>query len=314
MTIAHQRHITLRRSGAALAAATLLAATSACTPSDEPTGRQTTLAARTATETPTTATPTSTPATTTTPTTTTPAQPTKTEAPEPATAAHKPTAKPKPVVTYRTVLEPGDNGPKVREAQARLRQIGWFDGDVSDSYGPRTTASVKGFQGKRGFPVTGVLDQRTWDRLLAMTRKPTTDELNNVKAAPKPTKLSWDVDKRCLTGRVMCISKETRSLTWVIDGVPQYQFDVRFGSDELPTREGTFYVFKKMEYVISNLYHTPMPYSMFFSGGQAVHYSSNFARLGYSGASHGCVNVRDSNGIKRLFNESRIGDKVVVHW
>jgi lipoprotein-anchoring transpeptidase ErfK/SrfK len=147
-----------------------------------------------------------------------------------------------------------------------------------------------------------------------MTRKPTKDELNNVKAAPKPTKLTWDVDKRCLTGRVMCISKETRSLTWVIDGVPQYQFDVRFGSDELPTREGTFYVFKKMEYVISNLYHTPMPYSMFFSGGQAVHYSSNFARLGYSGASHGCVNVRDYNGVKRLFNESRIGDKVVVHW
>ena len=88
----------------------------------------------------------------------------------------------------------------------------------------------------------------------------------------------------------------------------------RFGSDELPTREGTFHVYKKMEYVISNLYHTPMPFSLFFSGGQAVHYSSNFARLGYSGASHGCVNVRDYNGIKRLFNESRIGDKVVVHW
>jgi lipoprotein-anchoring transpeptidase ErfK/SrfK len=112
----------------------------------------------------------------------------------------------------------------------------------------------------------------------------------------------------------MCISKETRELTWVIDGVPQYEMDVRFGSDELPTREGTFYVYKKMEYVISNLYHTPMPYSMFFSGGQAVHYSSNFARLGYSGASHGCINVRDWNGIKRLYNESRIGDKVVVHW
>jgi lipoprotein-anchoring transpeptidase ErfK/SrfK len=57
-----------------------------------------------------------------------------------------------------------------------------------------------------------------------------------------------------------------------------------------------------------------MPYSMFFSGGQAVHYSSNFARLGYAGASHGCVNVRDWDGIVRLYNESRIGDKVVIHW
>jgi lipoprotein-anchoring transpeptidase ErfK/SrfK len=212
------------------------------------------------------------------------------------------------------VLQPGDNGPKVRELQARLRQIGWFDGDVTDAYGPRTTAAVKGFQAKRDFPVTGIVDQRTWDRLLSMTRKPTADELNNVHVGPTPTKITWDVDKRCLTGRVMCISKETRELTWVIDGVPQYGMDVRFGSDQYPTREGTFYIYRKAEYVYSELYSSPMPYSMFFSGGQAVHYSSNFARLGYSGASHGCVNVRDWNGIKRLYNDSRIGDKVVVHW
>ena len=86
-----------------------------------------------------------------------------------------------------------------------------------------------------------------------------------------------------MTGRVMCVSKTTRMLTWVVDGVPQYGFDVRFGSDELPTREGVFSVYHKQVDVISNLYHTPMPYSMFFSGGQAVHYSSNFARLGYAG-------------------------------
>jgi lipoprotein-anchoring transpeptidase ErfK/SrfK len=57
-----------------------------------------------------------------------------------------------------------------------------------------------------------------------------------------------------------------------------------------------------------------MPYSMFFSGGQAVHYSSNFARLGYSGASHGCVNVRNKARLVQLYGEVRIGDSVVVHW
>lgn len=303
----------LRRSGAMFGAFALIAVTAACGPAGQPTARQTAIEPTSTTS----STPPRMPSTSTAPTVApATAAPTTTAPTTPTTAAPaaKPTrATPKPVV-YRTVLSPGDNGPKVRELQARLRQIGWFEGDVSDNYGPRTTASVKGFQGKRGFPVTGVLDQRTWDRLLAMTRTPTKDELANVKPAPKPTKLSWDVDQRCLTGRVMCISKETRELTWVIDGVPQFQFDVRFGSDELPTREGTFRVYKKMEYVVSNLYNTPMPFSMFFSGGQAVHYSSNFARLGYSGASHGCVNVRDWNGIERLFRESRIGDKVVVHW
>jgi lipoprotein-anchoring transpeptidase ErfK/SrfK len=53
---------------------------------------------------------------------------------------------------------------------------------------------------------------------------------------------------------------------------------------------------------------------MFFSGGQAVHYSSDFAARGYAGASHGCVNVRDYAGIQWLFDQVNIGDKVVIYW
>lgn len=232
----------------------------------------------------------------------------------PTTAsAPAPTATRPPVV----LLQAGDTGPKVRALQARLRQIGWFAGDVDDRYGPTTTTAVGGFQAKRGLDATGTLDEVTWGRLVAMTRVPTSDELANVTPKPAEAKsqnAAWDVDPRCLTGRVMCVSKTTRALTWVVDGVPQYGFDVRFGSDELPTREGVFSVYKKQVDVISNLYFTPMPYSMFFSGGQAVHYSSNFARLGYAGASHGCINVRDKALLVRLYDEVRIGDKVVVHW
>ncbi|WP_082588540.1 MULTISPECIES: L,D-transpeptidase family protein [unclassified Terrabacter] len=242
-----------------------------------------------------------------TPTTVTPTAPAQTA---------KPTVEPKPTPVPVIVLRAGDTGPKVRSLQARLRQLRWFDGDVSDRYGSRTTAAVRGFQAKRGFDATGTLDERTWDKLVSMTHRPTADELANVKPKPaEPTgSMSWDVDERCLTGRVMCVSKSTRHLTWVVDGVPQYGFDVRFGSDELPTREGVFSVYLKKVDVISNLYHTPMPYSMFFSGGQAVHYSSNFARLGYTGASHGCVNVRNKPLLVQLYGEVRIGDKVVVHW
>ncbi|HET8989159.1 MAG TPA: L,D-transpeptidase family protein [Humibacillus sp.] len=263
-----------------------------------------------------------TPPPTTSPTTTVPTTSAPPLTPEPTTAgptpvAPKPTPTAKPVPAPVIILEQGDVGSKVRAFQARLRQIGWFSGDVSDRYGTKTAAAVRGFQAKRGYPVTGRADERTYDKLIAMTRRPTADELANVKpkpVEPKPSSVSWDVDKRCLTGRVMCISKSTRRLTWVVDGVPQYGFDVRFGSDELPTREGVFSVYLKKVDVISNLYHTPMPYSMFFSGGQAVHYSSNFARLGYSGASHGCVNVRNKPLLIQLYNEVRIGDKVVVHW
>nr|MBA3783696.1 L,D-transpeptidase [Nocardioides sp.] len=54
-------------------------------------------------------------------------------------------------------------------------------------------------------------------------------------------------------------------------------------------------------------------FAMFFSGGQAVHYSPDFAAHGYAGASHGCVNVRDYDGVARLFGQVQIGDRVIVY-
>ncbi|MFT4165305.1 MAG: peptidoglycan-binding protein [Microlunatus sp.] len=207
------------------------------------------------------------------------------------------------------ILEQGDSGDKVRDLQARLKQIGWFSGNVTGSYGSVTVASVKGFQAKRQIPVTGEVDQRTWNRLTAMTRTPTTDEKHNKAAKPSAAGL----DSRCMTGRAMCISKSTNSLVWVVDGKPQLRMDVRFGSAELPTREGAFSVGWKSRDHVSTIYHTKMPYAMFFSGGQAVHYSPDFAARGYNGASHGCVNVRNLSGIQWLFGQVRTGDKVIVY-
>jgi len=210
------------------------------------------------------------------------------------------------------LLKQGSTGAKVRDLQSRLKQIGWWSGDVSDSYGPSTAAAVKQFQDKRQIPVTGEVDQRTLDKLNAMTRTPTQDELNNVKPTPAPVSAAG-LDPRCMTGHVMCISKSSRTLTWVIDGQAQMKLAVRFGSEYTPTREGVFSVFQKNRDWTSTLYGSKMPYSMFFSGGQAVHYSSDFAARGYAGASHGCVNVRDLGGIASLFDQVRLGDKVVVY-
>jgi len=213
------------------------------------------------------------------------------------------------LVAGPAILEQGTSGDKVRELQARLKQLAWFSGNVTGTYGSVTASGVEGFQGKRALPVTGAVDQRTWDRLTAMTRTPTSDELLN--KTPKPS--ASGLDSRCLTGRAMCISKRTNSLVWVVDGQAQLRFDVRFGSAELPTREGSFAVGWKSRDHVSTLYHTKMPYAMFFSGGQAVHYSPDFAARGYSGASHGCVNVRNLAGIQSLFSQAQVGDKVIVY-
>lgn len=203
----------------------------------------------------------------------------------------------------------GDTGRDVRELQARLRQVAWlFDGPTG-TYDDLTEEAVKGFQGKRGLPRTGETDSVTWQRLRAMTREPGRWELYLMGGQPAAAP-----DPRCLTGRVLCVSKSSRTLRWMIDGRTVSTVAVRFGSQYTPTREGVFHVYWKSRHHVSTLYDSPMPYAMFFSGGQAVHYSYDFAARGYAGASHGCVNVRDEAAIAELFARVRNGDKVVVSW
>ncbi|MEU9062238.1 L,D-transpeptidase family protein [Streptomyces sp. NPDC048430] len=234
------------------------------------------------------------------------ALPAETSSPPSATPSRTPSARPSPQPS--TLMSVGDRSKRVRELQARLRQIGHFDRSPTGYYGTATVASVQSFQGKRGLARTGRTDTVTWERLLAMTRRPTAKELD-----PPATPAAAKPDARCMKGRVLCISKNSRTLSWIIDGRIVSTMDVRFGSQYTPTREGTFSVYWKSRHHVSTLYDSPMPYAMFFSGGQAVHYSSDFAARGYDGASHGCVNVRDEGKIASLFAQVRNGDKVVVH-
>lgn len=135
-------------------------------------------------------------------------------------------------------------------------------------------------------------------------------------AKPKPKPVSnaaSKLDRRCLSGRVICVDKSRRMLYWVVDGDIRMSMSARFGGRGHRTRNGSFRVYMKSRNHVSKLYHTAMPFAMFFSGGQAVHYSRGFARQGYGGASHGCVNVRNWAGVRSLFNQVRNGDRVVVY-
>jgi lipoprotein-anchoring transpeptidase ErfK/SrfK len=121
------------------------------------------------------------------------------------------------------------------------------------------------------------------------------------------------LDKRCMKGRILCINKKTRKVVFMVNGKPLAIGDARFGAKRTPTRNGSFKVYRKSKNHVSSIYHSPMPYAMFFSGGQAVHYSSDFKARGYNGASHGCVNMRDKKKIAWIFAHVKIGDKVLVY-
>ncbi|MFJ8295970.1 L,D-transpeptidase family protein [Streptomyces sp. NPDC094447] len=234
------------------------------------------------------------------------------KAPSPSGATDAPTETPSAsseAPGTKVLMGDGDENEQVRELQARLRQLDHFDRAPTGFYGTMTAGSVKAFQRKQGLPRTGSVDGATWQALLGASRNPTADELK-----PSTTNELDTPDPRCTTGRVLCISKESRTLAWMIDGKVVSSMDVRFGSENTPTREGVFTVERKVRQDWSRLYHTPMPLSMYFSRGQAVHYSSDFAARGYNGGSHGCVNVRDRAKLTTLFDQVKVGDKVVVHW
>lgn len=120
------------------------------------------------------------------------------------------------------------------------------------------------------------------------------------------------LDPRCMTGRVICISRAQSELAWVVNGKIQFTLDARFGSAKLPTRNGAFKVTWKSRNHVSSIYGSAMPFSMFFDGGRAVHYSRSFAEFGYRGNSAGCVNTRDYELTGKLFDLVRPGDKVIV--
>lgn len=120
--------------------------------------------------------------------------------------------------------------------------------------------------------------------------------------------------KECLTkGVVLCTDKTQLVLRFMKNGKQRAVGDVRFGAEQTPTRNGTFKVFRKKWDDFSVLSRTPMPYALYFSGGQAIHFSPGFRRDGYNGASLGCVNLRNRKFAKKIYRKSPLGTKVYVY-
>lgn len=120
------------------------------------------------------------------------------------------------------------------------------------------------------------------------------------------------LNRRCMTGTVICASKNQHKLWMVQNGRILITLGARFGRASEPTTEGVSTIYWKDKHHVSSAYGSPMRYSMFFHGGQAIHYSSDFSRRGWDGASHGCINIRNLSGLKWLWDRTPTGRKVIV--
>nr|WP_308802057.1 L,D-transpeptidase [Streptomyces polyasparticus] len=110
--------------------------------------------------------------------------------------------------------------------------------------------------------------------------------------------------------RIVCADLN-RQLLWVQKGrkITYGPVPIRTGRPGLGTRTGWYSIYFRVKDFHSTLYNAPMPYSQFFSGGQAFH--GTYADIYSPPGSHGCVNLRFADA-KRLWSAVRQGDAVYV--
>ena len=185
----------------------------------------------------------------------------------------------------------------VHELQYRLTWAGAYSGPVTGYFGDLTEAAVKRYQRRIHVPVTGVADAATWRHLI-----------------PRTIRGRGDIPKSCSdgTGWDACYDRARHEVTLWHDGRLRNAWLVRGGGSDSQTRTGDFAVYYRDIDHVSGLYDSPMPYSQFFSGGQAFHGSATMVDP-FEGHSHGCINMyaEDARQLWRL--TSRVPLAVHVH-
>jgi lipoprotein-anchoring transpeptidase ErfK/SrfK len=91
------------------------------------------------------------------------------------------------------------------------------------------------------------------------------------------------------------VDKSSQQMTVSVDGAPRYRFTVSTGRPGHGTPSGTFHPQRmELSWFSKEYYNSPMPHSIFFHGGFAIHGSYEIDALG-GPASHGCIRLHPDN-------------------
>ena len=198
------------------------------------------------------------------------------------------------------------------ELQHRLGQVGLYQGKADGQFNAATRRAIEAWRVRLGLPASEVMDERTWVPLVRSTRNPRYAELYS---APPASSLVQVLDPRCTAGKVVCVSKAQRKMSYVVDGKVHFTREARFSGPGWDSPEGDFRIWYMNSDTVSKIFgeRTPMPYALFYDGNVAIHYSQDFADKGYEGGSHGCSQLRDYQTAKWLYEQVKVGDRVVVY-
>jgi lipoprotein-anchoring transpeptidase ErfK/SrfK len=93
----------------------------------------------------------------------------------------------------------------------------------------------------------------------------------------------------------IAIDKSSQQMTVSVNGQPTYRWPVSTARAGYTTPNGVYHPQSMQRSHFSSMYHnSPMPHSIFFHGGYAIHGSYETSRLG-GPASHGCVRLDPSH-------------------
>ncbi len=121
---------------------------------------------------------------------------------------------------------------------------------------------------------------------------------------------AWDAQARVL----IQVDKTQQRMTVIVNGVPQYHWAVSTGRASFSTPTGTFAPQRLERMWFSRKYYdSPMPYSIFFHRGYAIHGSYEISKLG-GPASHGCVRLHPQNAatLFSLVRSAGAGNTTIV--
>ena len=99
-----------------------------------------------------------------------------------------------------------------------------------------------------------------------------------------------------------------------VNGAQRYVWPVSTARSGYVTPVGTYRPQRMEPHVVfAQVPHSPMPHSIFFRGGYAIHGTNAVGRLGRP-ASHGCVRLHPSNAatLYSLVSQSRGSTQIVV--
>jgi lipoprotein-anchoring transpeptidase ErfK/SrfK len=96
-------------------------------------------------------------------------------------------------------------------------------------------------------------------------------------------------------GVVVQIDKSSQRMAVSVDGMTRYNWPVSTGRSGYGTPSGVFHPqLMARRWFSRRYYNSPMPHSIFFYGGFAIHGTYELSRLG-GPASHGCVRLHPSH-------------------